>query len=105
MLSSTFNQLARRLAAVEDRLEQEYLEDCTDPNIGWNGPSSGGEQEQSGGPSPEAEPEHTGFNHLRASSPDEADYRNSFSETHAEAAKIFARPSETTRGRAMGPGQ
>lgn len=41
ILTSTLNHFARRLAAVEDRLEQEYLEDCTDPNIRWNRISSG----------------------------------------------------------------
>jgi len=42
--ADTVRKFVKRVNILNDRLEQEYLEDCTDPNIGWNDA-----QEQSGG--------------------------------------------------------
>lgn len=70
-------QFAQRLQSLEDRLEQEYLEQCTDPYIAQ---SNSVEMEQSGGAGVQSGLRKSKPYHRRDSSAEEANFRASLCE-------------------------
>ena len=91
----SLRQFGQRLAAVEDRLEKEYMEELTDQNLGQE-QSGGSDVQQSGQINPVVSDPAIIVPRRDSSSPEEADYRSSFSEMPEKANKIFSRPAGAT---------